>query len=200
MKEINNTDGDFEIFAGSPLCIGPGSSCSVTMITNNHSRDLDPAWASTVFAGYSLAYTMEMIDQGGSFLAWSIMLHSNTSNDTLTEGHQPNFSSNGQWIVYSHQDNIYKIATAGGTPVQLTDTNQDQYPHWGWANDKIVFQRNNGGNFEDIFVMNSDGTGVEALVSTSDNEYQPSWSADCTKVAYYALTAGNFDIFVYVVP
>jgi Tol biopolymer transport system component len=48
--------------------------------------------------------------------------------------------------------------------------------------------------------MNSDGTGVEALVSTPNNEYYPSWSPDCTKIVYYALVVGNFDIYVYVVP
>jgi len=200
MKDLGNTEGDYEIFAGYPVCIGPGSSCSITMVTDNDSRDLDPSWANNVFMGYSMAYTSEQVDQSGGFLAWKIMLLSSTSTDMLTEGRQPSFSSNGQSIVYSHQDNIYKIPTDGGVPVQLTATNQDLYPHWGWANDKIAFQRSNGGNFEDIFVMNSDGTGVEAIVGTSDNEYYPRWSPDCTKVVYYALTAGNFDIFVYVVP
>lgn len=200
MEHISNSDGDYEIFYGYPVCIGPGASCSVTMLTNNESRDLDPAYAITVYSGYSMAYTWEEVDQDGDFLAWKVVLRSGGLPVVLTEGRQPNFSSNGQWVVYTHQDNIYKIPTGGGTPVQLTDTSHDWYPHWGWTNDKIVFQRSNGGNFEDIFVMNSDGTDVQALVSTTSNEYCPSWSPDCTKIVYYALVGGNFDIYVYVVP
>ena len=200
MTAVNNTDGDFEIFYGYPVCIVPGSSCSVTMLTNNGSRDLDPAYAITVYMGYSMAYTWEEVDQNGYFLAWKVVLRTGGLPVVLTEGRQPNFSSNGQWVVYTHQDNIYKIPTGGGSPVQLTSTNHDWYPHWGWTNDKIVFQRSNGGNFEDIFVMNPDGTGVEALVSTPNNEYCPSWSPDCTKVVYYALVSGSFDIYVCVVP
>ena len=200
MKAINNVEGDFEIFTGDPVCIGPGSGCSVTMVTDNQSRDLDPAWAITVYMGYSMAYTTEVVNQGGGFVAWNIMLQTGTSDVLLTEGRQPNFSPDGRWVVYTHQDNIYKISSAGGTPVQLTAGNTDFYPHWGWTNDKIVFQRSNGGNFEDIFEMKSDGTDIQAIVSTPDNEYCPSWSPDCTKVVYYALVAGNFDIFVYVVP
>jgi Tol biopolymer transport system component len=200
MAHVSNNEGDFEIFYGFPLCIAPGSACSVTMLTSNASRDLDPAWALTVYMGYSMAYTWEEVDQSGYFLAWKIALRSSGPPVVLATGRQPNFSPDGQWVVYTHQDNIYKIPTGGGTPVQLTDTNHDWYPHWGWTNDKIVFQRTNGGNFEDIFVMNSDGTDVEALVSTRNNEYCPSWSPDCTKVVYYALIGGNFDIYVYVVP
>lgn len=200
MTLVNNTDHDFEIFHGYPVCLVPGSSCTVTMLTNNNSRDLDPAWANTVYMGYSMAYTHEEVGQGGSFLAWKVMLRTIGPPVELTEGRQPNFSPNGQWIVYTHEDNIYKIHAGGGTPVQLTAANQDWYPNWGWTNDKIVFQRTNGGNFEDIFVMNSDGTNVQALVSTPNNEYCPSWSPDCTKIVYYALVGGLFDIYVYVVP
>lgn len=48
--------------------------------------------------------------------------------------------------------------------------------------------------------MNSDGTDVQALVSTRNYEYCPSWSPDCSKIAYYALVSGQYDIYVYVVP
>jgi Tol biopolymer transport system component len=117
----------------------------------------------------------------------------------LTEGRQPNFSSNGRWIVYNHQDNIYKIEIQGGSPIQLTDTGHDSYPNWGWANDKIVFQRYGSGGY-DIYMMNSDGTDVQELVATTNMEYTPSWSSDCSKIVYCGHRWSNFDIYVYVVP
>ena len=200
MTHINNSDGDYEIFYGFPACFETGCSIWTAMLTSNESRDLDPAYAITVYMGYSMVYTWEEVDQDGYFLAWKVMLHTTGPPVELTEGRQPNFSYDGQWVVYTHEDNIYKILTDGGTPTQLTDTNHDWYPHWGRTNDKIVFQRYNSGNFEDICVMNSDGTGVDTLVSTRNYEYCPSWSPDCTKIAYYALISGNYDVYVYVVP
>ena len=200
MTHINNSDGDYEIFYGYPACFEPGCSIWTAMLTNNESRDLDPAYAITVYMGYSMVYTWEEVDQDGYFLAWKVMLHTIGPPVELTEGRQPNFSYDGQWVVYTHEDNIYKIPTGGGVPVQLTDTNHDWYPHWGRTNDKIVFQRYVSGNFEDICVMNSDGTGVDTLISTRNYEYCPTWSPDCTKIVYYALVGGNFDIYVYIVP
>jgi len=170
------------------------------MMTDNASRDLDPAWARTVHAGNAIAYTHEEVDENGHFVAWKIWLQSNVGIDERTEGRQPGFSGDGEWLVYTHEDNIYKIPTTGGAAVQLTDTNHDWYPHWDGASDRIVFQRTNGGNFEDIFVMSADGTGVEPLVSTRSNEYCPTWSPDGSKVVYYALVSGSFDIYVYVAP
>jgi Tol biopolymer transport system component len=196
---INNTDGDYEIFYGYPRCAAPGAACTIAMLTDNGSRDLDPAYATTIHAGYSMAYTHEEVDDDGHFLAWMVMLHTNGPDVALTEGRQPNFSPNGRWVVYSHDDNIYKIETTGGTSVQLTNTGTDQYPHWG-VNDQIVFQRTNGGNFEDIFVMNADGSDPRVLVGTRNNEYCPTWSPDGKSVVYYALVVGNFDIYVYVIP
>jgi TolB protein len=200
MTHVNNSDGDYEIFYGYPIGGGPGGAAITSMLTNNESRDLYPAYANTVYAGYDMVYTWEEVDQDGYYLAWKVMLNTTGPPVELTEGEQPNFSSDGRWVVYNHENNIYKIPTDGGTPVQLTDSGHDYYPHWGWANDKIVFQRNNGGQFDDIFVMNSDGTDVQPLVSTRGYEYNPSWSPDCTKVVYYALVGGSYNIYVYVVP
>jgi hypothetical protein len=200
MRHVNNTEGDYEIFYGFPIGGGQGGAATTAMLTSNVSRDLYPAYASTVYSGYDMVYTWEEVDQNGYYLAWKIMLHTIGPPVELTEGEQPNFSPDGQWVVYNHENNIYKIPSGGGAPVQLTDSGHDFFPHWGSVNDKIVFQRLNGGQFNDIFVMNSDGTDVQPLVSTRNDEYNPSWSPDCTKIVYYALVGGRFDLYVYVVP
>jgi Tol biopolymer transport system component len=195
-----NPEGDYEIFCGFPICTDPGTVCTTTMATSNESRDLYPAWARTVYAGVSMAYAWEQVDQNGHFVAWKIMLSTGVGPVELTEGLQPSFSGDGEWIVYSHDANIYKIRTDGGVPVQLTATGQDTRPHWGCGDDKIVFERFNDGNFPDIFIMNSDGTGAQPIVSTRGDEYWPRWSSDCSKVVYYALVSGRYNIYVYVVP
>ncbi|MBM4117650.1 hypothetical protein FJ251_07865 [bacterium] len=199
MTHVNNSDNDYEVFYGFPDCLQPGSGCTISMLTRNTSRDLDPAWARTVHAGYELAYTHEDTLPSGSFAAWKVWLHSNTGTVELTEGRQPGFSPDGTWVVFNHEDNIYKVPTTGGTPEQLTDTDHDWYPNWG-PDDRIVFQRTNGATAEDIFVMNADGSGVAPMVNTPNYEYCPSWSPDGKKVVYYANVMGQFNIYVYVVP
>jgi TolB protein len=197
MRHVNNTDGDYEIFYGFLICDVPTCAVTTAMLTSNNSRDLDPAYSPQVYMGYDMAYTHEEENTHG---LWKIYLNTTGPPVELTEGRQPNFSGNGQWVVYTHQDNIYKIRVDSDTPIQLTDTNHDWYPHWGWSNDKIVFQRYNGHTAEDIMVMNADGTDVQTLVGTRSWEYCPSWSPDCTKIVYYALVGGYYDIYVYVVP
>ncbi len=193
-----NMDGDYEIFTGYLVGV-QGGEVTWGLATQNESRDLDPAWANDLGGGYHMASTWEAVDQDGNFLAWKVMMHGVGEIIELTEGRQPNFSSNGEWVVYNHQENIYKSPTTEDTPEQLTDTMHDSYPHWGWVNDKIVFQRYASGSY-DIYSMNSDGTDVQELVATSNHEYTPSWSFDCTKIVYCGHRWGNFDIYVYVVP
>lgn len=195
-----NPEGDYEIFRGFPLGGGPGGGATTAMMTSNVSRDIYPAWAATVYAGYDMVYTWEAVDENGYFLAWKVMLNTTGPPVELTEGEQPAFSPDGQWVVYNHLNNLYKIPTMGGAPVQLTGIGRDLHPHWSPAGDRIVFERVNGGQFEDIFVMNQDGTDAQPLVSTRSGEYCPSWSPDGTKIAYHAHVGGFFDIYVYVVP
>ena len=149
-----------------------------------------------------MASTWEQVEANGSFVAWRVMLYGQSGlPEELTEGRQPNFSGNGKWVVYNLNDDIWKIETTGGAPVQLTDLGRDWYPHWGEANDKIVFQRLSlTGGAEDIMVMNADGSDVQEVVATRSSEYSPSWSPDCSKIVYYGHRFGNFDIYVYVVP
>jgi Tol biopolymer transport system component len=193
-----NTEGDYEIFTGF-RSFQPGGFSTTGIDTQNESRDLDPAWAQTVHAGYDMTWTYEVVDQAGNFIKWMVMRHGQGSIEEVTEGQHPNFSPNGQWIVYSHQGDLYKIETTGDTPVQLTDTGYDTYPHWG-SNDRIVFQRYVSGTAEDLYVMNSDGTDVQELIATRSREYHPTWSPDASKVVYYAHRGSLYDIYVIVVP
>jgi hypothetical protein len=195
----SNTDGDFEVLTGFRAFL-PGGITTINIATTNDSRDLDPAWAPKVHAGYDLAWTHEVVDPAGRFVKWTVVRRGTGTIEEVTEGRQPSFSPNGQWMVYSHQGDLYKIQTTGGTPVQLTATGRDTYPHWG-ANDRIVFQRYGSTTAsEDIYVMNADGTDVQTLVATRSQEYHPSWSPDASRVAFHAHRSSQFDIYVVAVP
>ena len=118
----------------------------------------------------------------------------------LADGENPNFSPNGREIVYQSNSDIYTIRVTGGSPVQLTNEQHDSWPHWGWANDKIAFERSGGSGATDIWVMDSDGGNPRVLISTGGDDYSPTWSPDCKRVVFASFRWNNLDIYVYEMP
>jgi Tol biopolymer transport system component len=59
----------------------------------------------------------------------------------------------------------------------------------------IAFMSDRTGSNE-IYVMNSDGSGLMRLTNDSNDDLHPAWSPDRTKIAWYSTRAGNTDIYV----
>jgi hypothetical protein len=60
---------------------------------------------------------------------------------------------------------------------------------------KIAFTSKVDGNYE-IFVVNSDGTGMTQVTDNTVNDWNPSISDDGSKIAFSSYLNGNHDIFV----
>jgi Tol biopolymer transport system component len=60
---------------------------------------------------------------------------------------------------------------------------------------RIVYVSNQAGN-NDIYTINTNGTGDRQLTTDSDDEFDPAWSPDGTKIAFVRNDEGNRDIWV----
>ncbi|HEX4719114.1 MAG TPA: hypothetical protein VH300_11325 [Thermoleophilaceae bacterium] len=64
-------------------------------------------------------------------------------------------------------------------------------PHVG----RIVYVSNQAGN-NDIYTINTDGTGDRRLTTDPDDEFDPAWSPDGSKIAFVRNDEGNRDVWV----
>ena len=79
---------------------------------------------------------------------------------------------------------------------QLTfNTVSDTSPVISADGSKVAFSSNLGGNYE-IFVINSNGTGLRLLTSNPSNDTSPSITANGAKIAYESVSGNDADVFV----
>ncbi len=80
-----------------------------------------------------------------------------------------------------------------------TDPAYDGAPSWSPDGIKIAFTSNRSG-FNNIWVMNSDGTNQHNISNVSHNDQVPAYSPDGKKIAFCSDRAGNGDFDIYVMP
>ncbi|MBR1720589.1 MAG: PD40 domain-containing protein, partial [Phocaeicola sp.] len=95
-------------------------------------------------------------------------------------------SPDGTQIVFCYKGDIYKVASMGGTAVQLTT--QDSYecnPVWSPDGKQIGFASDRNGNF-DIYVMSSEGGHAKRLTSHSVAELPSTFTPDGKYIVFSA--------------
>jgi TolB protein len=60
---------------------------------------------------------------------------------------------------------------------------------------KIAFSSNADGDYE-IYVMNTDGTGVTQLTDNTSSEFYPCWSPDGEYLAFGSNRDGSMEIYI----
>jgi Tol biopolymer transport system component len=109
------------------------------------------------------------------------------------------WSPDGQTVAFYSTDEVagphlFLIPADGGDQMLLTPM-RGRFPSWS-ARGKIAFD-NGGPTSGDIFVVNSDGTGLEQLTnSPAARNIRPDWSPNGQKIAFTSRRDGNDEIYV----
>lgn len=102
-------------------------------------------------------------------------------------------SDNG-WAVsgpVNDEGGVYVFSTNTGGYTQLTHNTDDKNAVWSPDGSKIAFFRTDSNapdSSGDIYVMNSDGSGLTKLTEGDNN---PTWSPDGSKIAFTSSKGGN---------
>ncbi|RYF82791.1 MAG: peptidase S41, partial [Chitinophagaceae bacterium] len=96
----------------------------------------------------------------------------------------PALSPDGKTIVFTYKGDLYKVPSAGGTAIQLTQHEaHDFMPVWSPDGGTIAFASDRFGNF-DIFTISVNGGESKRLTFHSASEYPYSFSPD-GKTVYF---------------
>jgi tricorn protease len=96
----------------------------------------------------------------------------------------PSISPDGTTIAFTYRGDLYKVATQGGTAVQLTQHEaHDFMPVWSHDSKTIAFASDRYGNF-DVFTIPASGGEAKRITFHSAHEYPYRFSRQDHKVYF----------------
>jgi hypothetical protein len=101
---------------------------------------------------------------------------------------EPNFSPDGQWLVYYSGDpehlGLHLVKTNGSEDTRLTSSDQHGYPSFSPDGQRIVFHHYGQ---DTLYVINRDGSGEQGI---AQGQY-PAWSPTGDKIVYRGCVGGG---------
>lgn len=197
---------------GEKLYLVNADGDGLTKLTTDAGAYLQPIWSPD---GSKVVFERTyQIFYGGGFPHTETysgigVVNSDGSNEvTLTEIQQgtdtnARWSPDGMKIAFERQESgassIYVMDATGINQTNLTGSLSASKPEWSPYGDKIAFQAVADNGISQIFVMNSDGSGMVALTNRSASVSSPSCSPDGTKIVfedYQDQSDGTSEVYV----
>lgn len=162
-------------------------------LTRNHAWEYGASWSPD---GRWIAYGSE---QGGAWHIW--LIHPDGSGAHIlvgtVGGNAPDWSPDGRAIAFTSNrtgnDNIYVVPATGGRARRLT-TGACHSDNARWSPDgkRLVYAVFCGHGWNDIAVMDADGSHVRKVTTTPTVEEEvPSWLPDGRHVAFTAFAVNR---------
>lgn len=106
----------------------------------------------------------------------------------LKDVSDPQISPDGKWVAYVLGDtnekkdkdfsNIFMAPAAGGAPVQLTFSGEDEFPRWSPDNQWLAFLSSRDDKEAQIYLMNRNGGEASAVTTVKQGVEYFEWSPD----------------------
>ena len=115
-------------------------------------------------------------------------------------GEDPAWSPDGSKIVYRGHDakmdnrGLYVMNNDGSNAWQLTKDHSDTSPDWSPRGAQIAFMSHRSGNW-DLYLIESDGSGLKPLTTDPSNEGLPCWSPDGDRIAFISDRGGQWGLY-----
>ena len=101
-------------------------------------------------------------------------------------------------ICFNKDGNIWIMDIDGSRKMQITHSGLDHFPSWSPDGKKILFHSNRGDN-DEIYVINSDGSGLRQITDTvtPDSNIYPTWSSDGERIVFTGRRSGlNYALII----
>jgi Tol biopolymer transport system component len=205
-------DGKKIAFAGGGLYVMDPDGSNVRALTSfvcpGSSNVVSPTWSPdgkrVAFGGDTAPNDICTTELAGGYSTTPTNV---TSSDEVDET-SPDFSPNGSQMCYYGDGTksgygIYIMKADGSDPTRLTDNRAGTECAWSPDGKKIAYtyhpdknpDRRKGAWPDEVYVMNADGSGKTNLTRNPEQDLNPSWSPDGTKVIFASDRDGDFDIY-----
>lgn len=178
--------GSFDIYV-----MNEDGSQPVQLTNTSNEDDQYPAWSP---AGSQLAFARRNVFEASqlqNMTVWVIGADGSNARQLATQSSQPTWSPDGSQLAMAvFGDHLAVVNADTGQGRQLT-RDQGYHPDWSPDGSQIAFD-----DQTDLYLINSDGSGLFQVTSSTGDETQPVWSPDGTKLAFVANGDRNDEIYV----
>jgi Tol biopolymer transport system component len=141
--------------------------------------DFEPSWSPDAV---NIVYSHADIDNEYTGI---YIINSNGSNNRLIVSdfaRCPYWSSDGQWIVFTQFDQIFKIKISDNTILQLTSGGKNFFPKWCPDSSLIAYSNSINTSDYNIMIMNTDGNQKRLI---DENANYPGWENGSSSLIYF---------------